>query len=81
MVATQLNDDIGAQARFNMVECQVKPGGVRDYRLTLHLGRLPREAFVSSDVRDLAYASRSNASLGRPAERYLPPQLSRGWPN
>ena len=71
MVATQLNDDIGAQARFNMVECQIKPGGVRDYRLTLHLARLPREVFVSSDVRDLAYADLEIECMAGEANRTL----------
>lgn len=71
MATMQLDDDIGAQARFNMVECQIKPGGVRDYRLTLHLSRLPREAFVSSELRDLAYADLEIECLAGETSRHL----------
>lgn len=56
MVAMQINQDTGAEARFNMVECQLKPAGVRDYRLTLQIGKMPREAFISDTAYDLAYA-------------------------
>jgi protein-L-isoaspartate(D-aspartate) O-methyltransferase len=51
-----LDDDIYAQARFNMVECQIKPGGVRDYHITKLIGNLPREAFIGGAGRDIAYA-------------------------
>jgi len=50
------DDDIYAQARFNMVECQIKPGGVRDYHITKLIGNLPREAFIGGAERDIAYA-------------------------
>ena len=56
MVAMQINQDASAEARFNMVECQLKPAGVRDYRLTKHIGKMPREAFIASTSYDLAYA-------------------------
>lgn len=56
MVAMQINQDASAEARFNMVECQLKPAGVRDYSLTLQIGRIPREAFISGTAYDLAYA-------------------------
>ena len=72
MVATQMTDDSGAEARFNMVECQLKPGGIRDYRLTLHVGRVPREAFVSSAQRELAYADLEIECLAGEAARTLP---------
>ena len=56
MVAMQINQDSSAEARFNMVECQLKPAGVRDYRLTLQIGKMPREAFIADTAYDLAYA-------------------------
>ena len=56
MVAMQINQDTSAEARFNMVECQLKPAGVRDYRLTLQIGKMPREAFIADTAYDLAYA-------------------------
>ena len=34
----------------------LKPGGIRDYRLTKHMNSIPREAFISGTARDLAYA-------------------------
>lgn len=56
MVAMQINQDASAEARFNMVECQLKPAGVRDYRLTKQISKLPREAFIAGTAYDLAYA-------------------------
>ena len=56
MAATQMNEISTAENRFNMVECQLKPGGIRDYRLTKHMNSIPREAFISGTARDLAYA-------------------------
>ena len=56
MAANQMNEISTAENRFNMVECQLKPGGIRDYRLTSHMNSIPREAFISGTVRDLAYA-------------------------
>ena len=47
MAATQMNEISTAENRFNMVECQLKPGGIRDYRLTKHMNSIPREAFIS----------------------------------
>ena len=52
----QFDDDMNAQSRFNMVECQIKPGGVRDYQITKLIGELSREAFIGGAVRDIAYA-------------------------
>ena len=46
-----LEDDPVRQTRLNMVEGQLKPGGVRDYALTKMIGTVSREAFVASDVR------------------------------
>ena len=56
MAATQMNEVSTAESRFNMVECQLKPGGIRDYRVTKHMNSIPREAFVGGTSRDLAYA-------------------------
>ena len=39
-----------------MVECQLKPGGIRNYRVTKQMSSVPREAFISGTSRDLAYA-------------------------
>ncbi len=74
MGARQIDDDVAAQLRLNMVECQIKPGGVRDYCLTLHIGRIPREAFVGGDVRDLAYADMElECVVGEAARSMLTP--------
>jgi protein-L-isoaspartate(D-aspartate) O-methyltransferase len=72
MVPLQINDDVSAEARFNMVECQLKPGGIRDYRLTLQVGRVAREAFVGSGTRDLAYADLELTCNAGEASRMLP---------
>jgi protein-L-isoaspartate(D-aspartate) O-methyltransferase len=56
MAATQMNEVSTAENRFNMVECQLKPGGIRDYRVTKHMNSIPREAFIGGTSRDLAYA-------------------------
>ncbi len=45
-----------AQARFNMVEQQVRPWEVLDERVLAVLEYLPREAFVPRQYRNLAYA-------------------------
>lgn len=56
MAAVQMNENATTENRFNMVECQLKPGGIRDYRVTRQMGCVPREAFISSATRELAYA-------------------------
>jgi protein-L-isoaspartate(D-aspartate) O-methyltransferase len=43
-------------ARENMVESQIKPGGVRDERLCRAMANIPREIFVPAHQRDIAYA-------------------------
>ncbi len=50
------SDSMFAQARFNMIECQVRPGGVRDAKLCHAMGVIPREVFVTPSQRDIAYA-------------------------
>ena len=76
MVTAQMNDDASAEARYNMVECQLKPGGIRDYRLTLQVGRIAREAFIPSEARDLAYADMQVPCHAGEATRLLPTPTS-----
>ena len=66
-----LEDDPVSQTRLNMVEGQLKPGGVRDYALTKMIGTVSREAFVGSDVRAVAYADRELPSQAGDARRVL----------
>ena len=70
-----LEDDPVTQTRINMVEGQLKPGGVRDYRLTKMICNIAREAFVAADVRSVAYADRELPSQAGDARRQLPPSL------
>ncbi len=51
------------QARQNMIEQQIRPWNVLDQRVLDVIGRLPREAFVPEQFRDLAYAD-TNIELG-----------------
>ena len=44
-----------ARARTNMIESQVRPGGVIDLRVIAAMGAVPREAFVPESARDHAY--------------------------
>lgn len=44
------------QARFNMVEQQIRPWDVLDFRLLDVLQEIPREAFVSEEQKAYAYA-------------------------
>lgn len=44
------------QARFNMVEQQVRPWDVLDARVLAVLGQVPREDFVAAAHRDIAFA-------------------------
>lgn len=44
------------QARFNMVEQQVRPWNVYDPRVLEVISRIPREDFVPDEYRNLAYA-------------------------
>ena len=66
-----LDDDPVSQTRLNMVEGQLKPGGVRDYALTRMIGTISREAFVAADVRAVAYADRELPSQAGDARRQL----------
>ena len=44
------------QARFNMVEQQIRPWSVLDDTVLQTLGSIPREKFVPDDLKSLAYA-------------------------
>ena len=66
-----LEDDPVSQTRLNMVEGQLKAGGVRDYELTKIIGTLSREVFVASDVRAVAYADRELPAQVGDARRQL----------
>ncbi len=52
----KMTADNYAQARFNMVEQQVRPWEVMDSRVLEVLSAVPRELFVSDDYKGLAYA-------------------------
>ncbi len=54
-----------AKARENMVECQVKPGGVRDTHIWDVLGAVPREAFLPDALKELAYMDKDIEISGR----------------
>lgn len=51
--------DTHAQARYNMVECQIRPNRVGDERLLAALSELPREIFVPEILSGVAYADKS----------------------
>lgn len=44
-----------AAARHNMVDCQIRPNRVTDERLISALATVPREEFVSKELRGVAY--------------------------
>ena len=48
--------DLFADARRNMVDSQIRPNRVTDPRILAAMRRLPRESFLPSAVRALAYA-------------------------
>ncbi len=63
-----------SQACFNMVEGQLKPGGVRDLRLTHMMKQVPRENFVTAAQCDLAYADcELDCRLGEAGRRLMSP--------
>jgi len=51
-----MTDNSYEQARFNMVEQQVRPWEVMDQRVLQIMEELPRENFVSDEYKGLAYA-------------------------
>ena len=44
------------QARFNMIEQQIRPANVLDQRVLDILSKVPREDFVPEEYRNLAFA-------------------------
>ena len=44
------------QARFNMVEQQIRPWSVLDGTVLQIMGSIPRDTFVSDDLKSMAYA-------------------------
>lgn len=71
MAAIQMNADATTENRFNMVECQLKPGGIRDYRVTRQMSSVPREVFVTGTSRNLAYADLQLQCSAADAERTM----------
>jgi protein-L-isoaspartate(D-aspartate) O-methyltransferase len=61
------------QARFNMVEQQIRPWEVLDQRVLDLIGRVPRELFVPEAYRQLAFAD-TGLPIGH-GQQMLPPKL------
>lgn len=61
------------QARFNMIEQQVRPWEVLDQRVLALLGEVPREAYVPEAYRNLAFAD-TEIPLGD-GERMMTPKI------
>lgn len=59
------------RARINMVESQIKPGGVRDERVCRAILRVPREKFVSASQQAIAYADRQITMSAGGSQREL----------
>ena len=53
MTTTAMNRD---QARFNMIEQQIRPWNVLDTEVLQHLALLRRDDFAPAEHRDLAFA-------------------------
>ena len=66
-----------SEARFNMVESQVRPNQVTDARLLQALLEVPREKFVPSSLRALAYMEEeivvAQAFAGAPTRSLMSP--------
>ena len=81
MSSTQSHMDNFTRARLNMIESQIRAGGVTNKQVIAAMADLPRESFVPSDRGLLAYAEIDAAlSAGDAKEaRYLlaPPLLAR----
>jgi protein-L-isoaspartate(D-aspartate) O-methyltransferase len=66
-------------ARLNMVESQVRPNGVTDPRILSLMAKIPREMFVPSDLRAIAYMDediRLKPAKAASPERYLTEPMS-----
>ena len=64
--------DLVVQARVNMVESQVRPGGVRDARICKAMTQISREAFICHSQKDLAYADVETQMISNTTTRLLP---------
>ena len=65
------------QARFNMIEQQIRPWNVLDTEVLQHLALLRRDDFAPAAHRDLAFADVEIPLLpdARPGQSMLPPRL------
>ncbi|MEX8194167.1 protein-L-isoaspartate O-methyltransferase family protein [Comamonas guangdongensis] len=66
--------DVHAQARFNMIEQQVRPWNVLDENVLELLGRVRREDFVPPEYLNMAYMDMEVPLKGTPEEA-----ASHGW--
>lgn len=57
-----------AQARYNMIEQQIRPWNVYDADILLQLGQMRREEFVPEALRSLAFSDMELPLLGDPDE-------------
>lgn len=63
-----------ALARTNMIESQIRPNGITDERIIAAMAAIPRELFVPSDRRSLAYMDEDielDTAQSRRTARYL----------
>ncbi|MEO0548200.1 MAG: protein-L-isoaspartate O-methyltransferase [Pseudomonadota bacterium] len=65
-----------AQARRTMVDCQIRPNDVTDYRVLEAFMEVPREVFVSSAQKPLAYIDEDLPLSGTAENRYLMEAMS-----
>ena len=74
MTTTAMNRD---QARFNMIEQQIRPWNVLDTEVLQHLALLRRDDFAPAAHRDLAFADVEIPLLpdACPGQSMLPPRL------
>lgn len=63
---TEFTPAFYAEARYNMLESQLRPNGILDDGLLEAMGRLPRELFVAEDQKSFAYSDDEvSAGFGR----------------
>lgn len=51
--------------RRNMVDCQLRPNDITDLRILAAMDEVPREVFVSDEVKPIAYADKDLPIVGR----------------
>ncbi len=64
------------KARTTMVDCQVRPNDVTDYKVLEAFSSVPREAFVSAAQKPLAYIDEDLAVSSGGSTRYLMEAMS-----